>query len=546
MRILKKILSLLAAAAITAGLIWGGAWFFRENYFTVDGRILWRHSRKVDLVGYDLQNLGFLHEFTALEEINGRGCELSLEQYHWLCDEFPAAEVSWDVPFQGKRYSTQTERLAVRTLSEEDLRMLEYLPNLKSVDGWDCEDYARLAQLQQMRPECKVFYDVPISGTSWDCDITELPLKDVDLTELEDNLRYLPNVHTLHLSGDLPDMEKMQAVLKQYPQVALSWQVDVGEAVLELSATTLDLSGFPQKDLKLVEKLIPYLPALRQVNLTDCGVPLGELMRLTKQYPRIQFLYDVPVGPVTVPSDVSEIDLSGHALEDVSVIEAVLPCFRNLKKVIMCGCGIPSLEMDALNQRHPGIRFVWTVQLGELEVRTDATYFIPTKFDVDVSNRDLEELKYCVDMIGVDVGHMHGVTHCQWAAYMPNLKYLILADTNVSDLTPLAGLKNLVFLELFLTRVRDLTPLETCTGLEDLNLCYTHGNPEPITRMTWLKRLWWAGNWTAKVRYGDAFRENLRDCTFNFDTESSTGEGWRKGKHYYAMRDLFGMNYMTW
>ena len=64
--------------------------------------------------------------------------------------------------------------------------------------------------------------------------------------------------------------------------------------------------------------------------------------------------------------------------------------------------------------------------------------------------------------------------------------------------------------------------------------------------MTWLKRLWWAGNWTAKVRYGDAFRENLRDCTFNFDTESSTGEGWRKGKHYYAMRDLFGMNYMTW
>jgi hypothetical protein len=141
---------------------------------------------------------------------------------------------------------------------------------------------------------------------------------------------------------------------------------------------------------------------------------------------------------------------------------------------------------------------------------------------------------------------MHGVRSCEWAAYMPKLKYLILADTNVRDLRPLAGLKELVFLELFMTKVTDYSPLLECPGLEDLNLGYTRGDPEPVTRMTWLKRLWWPSCWAARVKYGDTFRENIPGCVFNFETESSTGEGWRRGQHYYDMRDLLGASYMTW
>lgn len=544
-RIIKKIATFLAAAVTTAALACGGFWFFQENYVTVNGHILWRHTRSVDLTGYDLNQLDFLHSFTRLRTIDARGCDMTVDQYEGLRREFPASAVMWDVPFQGGRYSTETEKITVTSLSEEDLEMLDYLPALKSVDGWDCEDYDKLLTLQQRRPRCKVFYDVTISGQNWDCDLGELQLEDVDLQELAEKLQYLPNVHTIHLSGGLPQMSEVQKLLQQYPKVALSWQVDVGEAVLDLGATTLDLSGFPQKGVEDIENLIPYLPALQEVNLVGCGIPAGELTDLAKRHPGVQFIFDVPIGPATVRSDAREIDLSGHELSDPSVVEAVLPCFRNLEKVVMCGCGIPSEEMDALGKRHPDIRFVWSVNLGGLEVRTDATYFIPTKYDVKVSNADLKELKYCVDMLCVDVGHMKNVTRCDWAAYMPNLKYLILADTGVRDITPLTGLENLVFLELFLTGVRDYSPLLTCTALEDLNLCYTHGNPEPVTRMTWLKRLWWAGSWTARVKFKDAW-ENIPGCTFNFETESSTGEGWRNGRNYYAMRDLIGMSYMTW
>lgn len=542
----KKWLSFLAVALVFALCLWGGFHFFRENFLRVDGRILWRHSKVVILEGHDTEQLEFLRFFDRLEVIDARGSGLTTGQYDRLYREYPNARIDWDVPFRNSFLPSGTTTMRVQTLTEEDVRQLDYLTELVSVDGWDCEDYAQLAALQRRRPDCKVFYDVPICGSNWDCDVPELQLHSADIQELSERLAYLPNVRSVHLSGKLPPMDAVRRFLEKYPQVAFSWQVDVGEAVLDLGASRLDLSGFPQESATEIEGWIPYLPALEEVDLTDCGLPLGELMLLSQKYPRIRFVYDVAIGPVTVSTASSEIDLSGHIIEDPALVEAVLPCFRDLNKVIMCDCGISSEEMDALDKRHPDIRFVWSVNIAGLKVRTDATYFYPTRYDVDVTDRDLKELRYCVDMICVDVGHMHGVTNCQWAAYMPRLKYLILADTNVRSIEPLAGLNDLVFLELFLTKVSDYSPLLECPGLEDLNLGYTRGNPEPVTRMTWLKRLWWPGCWSAKVKYGDAFRENIPGCVFNFETESSTGEGWRRGRHYYAMRDLLGASYMTW
>ena len=149
-------------------------------------------------------------------------------------------------------------------------------------------------------------------------------------------------------------------------------------------------------------------------------------------------------------------------------------------------------------------------------------------------------------MVCIDIGHNRGVTHCQWAANMPKLKYLVIADTNIKDLSPLAGLQELVFLEVFMSPVRDYRPLLDCPALEDLNLGYTYGDPTPVMQMTWLKRLWWPGalrvlNWNVR----NQLRQNLPDAKMNFVAGSSTGEGWRTGQHYYAMRDLMGMPYMT-
>ena len=118
---------------------------------------------------------------------------------------------------------------------------------------------------------------------------------------------------------------------------------------------------------------------------------------------------------------------------------------------------------------------------------------------------------------------------------------LILADTGITDISPVGNLKELIYLEIFMTSVSDFSPLVTCTSLQDLNVCWTYGKPDEIKEMTWLKNLWWCGI----SGYGvQLLHEALPDTRLEYGFTSSTGGGWRQLENYYAQRDLFGMRYM--
>jgi len=258
------------------------------------------------------------------------------------------------------------------------------------------------------------------------------------------------------------------------------------------------------------------------------------------------------IGSRKIPTDAREMDISGEIQESTAFLESRLPYFPRLERVIMSHCGLDDETMDALNRRYEDIRFVWTVKIGNMDVRTDETWFYPVKVDRNavVDSGDLYPLRYCTDMVCIDVGHMWGVNECSWAAFMPNLKYLVLAYTSVADLSPLSGLENLVFLEIFHTPVKDYSPLTGCTGLEDLNLSMTTGDYRPLLEMPWLKNVWWHG---IAGSYGlpcsgahEILPEALPEINWHFHGKyAAYKSGWRKLPNYYAMRDYLGLFYLT-
>lgn len=466
---LALIIQFAAAAVLVHHLLPGS----REDYISIDGTRYRRDSTYLDLSGGPVEQFDRLTEFTALKKLNLRNTGLTAGQYDALREAFPDCEIQWSPYFQSNYYPDSTTSLTITHLSDQDVALLDYFPNLRTVNAADCTDYDQLITLQQRLPACAVFYDVTLGGQRWDQDVRQLVLANVNPATLMEQLGYLPRAESVLLTGKLPSVAEIAALKAAYPGIEFLWQVELYGVTADMSATELDLSGIPVDDLSLVEQALPYLPRLR--------------------------------------------------------------------KVIMSDCGISNEEMDALNRRHENIQFVWTVNIGPyLRIRTDTTAFIPIKHGVWVDDEDCYNLRYCTEMVCLDLGH-HDISRCDFVAYMPKLKYLILADTQVSDLTPLTDRKELIFLELFLTRVRDYSPLVTCTALEDLNICYTYGNSEPISQMTWLDRLWWS--------YGSAnralLRQSLPDTQLNFTTGSSTGAGWRKGQNYYDMRDMLGMGYMT-
>lgn len=239
------------------------------------------------------------------------------------------------------------------------------------------------------------------------------------------------------------------------------------------------------------------------------------------------------------------LDLSGIVLDSTEELEAALPSFPNLKQVDMCGCGICNEEMEALNQRYEGIKFVWTVTIRGIQLRTDATAFMPTKHGYHVSSEDCQVLQYCHDLIWLDLGHM-SVKDCSFLYGTPKLKCLILADTPVSDLRPISHLTDLEFLELFFTKVSDYWLLTNCSSLKDLNVCYSPAlDNVPFSRMTGLHRLWIIGS-SLSTENQNTLRAALPDTQILFHSLSSTDKGWRSCSRYFAMRDAFGMPYNTY
>lgn len=475
---------------------------------------------------------------------------LTVSDYEALQENLPQCRILWSIPFQGQRISSETETLTITSLPEADLSLLDCFPELKTLDASGCEDYENLLIFAGNHPQVTLRYRLTLGGNAYENHVQEIRVSDPEAEELKQKLRFLPSLKKLTLTGSLPEPETLEELQQMYPGVNILWEIPLGGSVLLSDTEILDLRDIPLSAREVAE-LLRWLPRVQTVDLTGCALTDEEIMALADDHACF-FLWEMTMGSKKILTDVTLIDISGEIQESTAFIESRLPYFPKLEKVIMSHCGLDDETMDALNKRYEDIRFVWTVRIKNLDVRTDETWYYPVKLDRNavVNSKDLYPLRYCTDMVCIDVGHMWGVNECEWAAFMPNLRYLILAYTSVADLTPLSGLKNLVYLEIFHTPVKDYSPLIGCTGLEDLNLSMTTGDYHPLMEMPWLKNVRWAGiAGTAGLPCSGAHKalpEALPEVNWDFYGKyAAYKSSWRKLPNYYAMRDYLGMFYLT-
>lgn len=465
--------------------------FFFYSYTFLEKELYPRDLTELTLQGETLPDTAQLQKFRQLQTLDVRQLSITPEQYVALCSALPDCRILWSVPFQGSVYGEDTTDLSISILSESDIPLLAYLPALQCIDARDCRDYEALMALRSARPDLQISYSVSINGESYRENTSALTLENVSTEELLAALPYLPELKTVTFTGTMPLAEAVSQMMQLRPDITYVW------------------------------------------DFTVCGVKTSSLAR--------------------------ELILSDIPMESSAQVDAFLPYFYNLERVEMCNCGISNEDMDALCKKYPDTRFVWTVKIGRSSLRTDATSFIPILHGYsanavirdpkkDAYNRLFDEdcvnFKYCIDMICLDLGHM-GITDYSFVANMPNLKYLILADTQGSDFSPLQGLTDLVFLELFMTKFDQAELLPSLTGLRDLNLGFTTlTNTDPLKEMPWLERLWLPGTHLPAEVYQE-LRTALPNTRVDYAGRHSTDRGWRKGYLYYEMRDALGMYYLS-
>lgn len=430
----------------------------------------------LDLSGQTLDDITVFSQFTALQQLDLSNTGITLEQHDAIQASLPNCKILWTPMFQGKAYDEGSTTLTVSTLTGDDIADLAQFPQLVSLDVTTCRDYPMIQALMAAYPELEVAYQVELGGVTLTPDAAEAVFTDISAGDLATALELLPNLQSVTLEGQLPDIAAVEQLQAAYPNTAFHWQVEICGLTFDNTMTEIDLSGIPMENVEEVESKVALLP-------------LAE-------------------------------------------------------KVLMCDCGISNEEMEALNLRHDDVLFVWNVNLGPYTVRSDIDNFIVYTYGFKVNDYIAKNLRYCTEIVALDLGHQD-ITNCDFVAYMPHLKYLVLADTAISDLTPLTGLTELIYLEIFITNVTDYSPLLTLTSLEDLNISYTWGDPTVLTQMTWLDRLWF--NYRCGLMDDEeleAFVSAFPNTYVEYSCESATGGEWRHGQNYYDMRDLLGMHYM--
>ena len=442
-----------------------------------------------------------------------------------------------------KEYYLGETQLDLSNQGYPDVESILKMENLHRLDlrgtKVSTQDYQTL---HSALPQCNILWDIPFQGNYYDPNTSHFTVTEIAEEDIA-QLGYFANLQVVDASN-CTNYPQILALQEKYPNCQVKYFVEVDGQRRSRNTTTLTIED---PDVDELEFALSYLPNMK--TLTLCGkLPAAEkLLALREKFPHVDIHWEYILLDRVLTDDVTKLDLSGIVMDSPQAVEAALPYLPELTWVDMSFCGIPSEEMDALNKRYEQIRFVWTLSIGRGYVRTDTTYFMPHKLGFKqrkFTDRDTAELKYCTDIICLDIGHMD-VSDCSFLYYMPKMQYLLMADTKISDFTPIGSLKELKYLELFLSDGTDLSPLAGCKKLEDINLSYLYNESLlPLKQIPTLKNLWLIGahynpNDLAELKEA---RPDIHICTTGV---SSTGSGWRELPNYYAQRDILGLIYIV-
>ncbi len=465
------------AAAFVVALL-----YVDSHYFFVNGTIYDSRTEYLDLRGSQSVNINRLCGMKSLKKIDLRDSVLTEQQAAELTSRMPDCEIIWSVPVAGQLLDSNRSELELRAPDVEDFERLRYFNKLEKVSVTDCGLYDYMEELRNGDAPWELVWTVPVGGREYKSSTVSIKLSDATAQDI-DNLRYLPELETVELSGT--EYAKYAEFAEANPDCSVNWTVNV-----------LDRE---------------------------------------------------------IPSDTTELDLSGTKISDVALLEEYISFLPDLERLILCDCGLSNETLDGLNKKYEDIKVIWRVYFGKWSVRTDATAFStqqPEKPTYKLKDEEVTVLKYCTDLEMLDLGHQD-LTSVEPFTELTNLKVLILADNHISDISSLYKLTKMEYFEMFINRISDISVVKYMPNLTDVNFCWNRiSDPSPLYEHEYLERVWMCGS-QLSGETKKQFQTALPGVIFDlYSTYGSTNGSWRTCKNFAKIREGFrqhnGMNDYHW
>lgn len=515
-------------------------------------------TERLDLNGAGVTSIYQLKRLKELDYLDLRNNDIQPAQYDELKSAIPDCEVLWSVPLDKQRIDSNATRIQDPDLTLRSAEMFAYFPALKTIDASGSRDYETLRTLADNYPQYTFLWSVTLNDQQWPNTAHEITVSQdpIDETALNHALSGFLNLQKVSFSGAAATQDLVTRLKQQFPKIDFVVGVSIAGKTFASDANTIDLSGELSIDLAALKAAIPQFEQLKNVNLRGCNLSIEERKSLLNEFPAQTFLWTLEILPgIVADSEEETLVLSDNIVADPEALAQQLEVLPGLTSVEMCNCGLTNEQMQALRERFPQIKFIWLIRVGDWELRTDVQAFSLANVKDFPGGRlvgdafwryhnftedSLVNLKYCTDLIALDIGHASNVRDLENLASLTKLQFLIVAMTRDTDIEVIRNMPDLVFLEIFSMPITDLSPLLSCKKLEYLNC----GNCkfkriDELVQMKQLKRLWIIGSKLNDDQL-DQIKAALPDTLIRIGGEHPTDNGWRRDNpRYFEMRALF-------
>lgn len=429
-------------------------------------------------------------------------------------------------------------------VTAENIADLENYPDLKEVDLTGSTCYDEIEAYIMAHPDISVTYKVYAANQMLDPDASELVLEadSFDYDELLSSLAYLPEMKNIQLPSTNLTMDQIQGITAKYPDIQITYTVDLLGKVYDPDVTELNLSEMTAAEMDTVMETLKMLPDVTKIELSNevgvSALSMENVKTLMDAAPEVQFHYSFDFYGNTLSTDTERVELVNVQIgnEGEQNIRNALDLMPNCTYFKLEDCGIDSEVMASIRDDYPDTKVVWRIYCGKFTMCTDET-MVRMTFHLDDTNS--HELMYCTDVTYMDVGHNSTLTDVSFVKYMPNLECVIVSGSPLTDISAFADHDKLTWMEFcFCGQLEDISAMESCDNLKYLNISFTKvSDLSPIENLP-LERLNSMGN---KVSRADAkaYEEKHPDCLTRFEGQQPYGYGWRYDDHGYTFFEYY-------
>ena len=499
-----------------------------------------------------------LVKYENLQELDIRNAVITVEEYLSLQNALPSCSIHWSVPILDQRYDNQVTQLALPASTDAAaLELLRYFPNLTTVDAMSCTCYDALMSKSLERQDIAFTWQVQVGDVTLLNTDTSLDLsgKTLDAEALMQNLYYLPALTAVDITNTNIGAEDGAALEARYPNISFLRTIDLFGVQVNTDATELDLTKASITDDTQLVDALSSLKNLTSCDLTGQTVSFETMDALKERYPLVTFTFSFVLFGQQFTPETTEINLQGQTFTSAEEVAAGLTHMPNLTLCDMCGTGLTNEQMAQLQTQFPAVKFIWYVQVGAWQLRTDIEAFTTQNREAfpdnaatfgkegntKLTDEDAAGLAYCTDLVYLDLS-VNELTGLSFVKNMTKLRLLCVGKNDIKDISALAGLTELEYLELYTNPIADQAPLAGLTKLTHLNVARTGiTDITMLSGMKQLKMLYILGNNKISRDLVAKLAEALPDCTIVSRGSNPIAGDWHKADLYHAFEVATGL-----